>query len=625
MFNNKISGSNPSVSQSYQSSGTSTVSNYTSSNNSTIGLEKGQIIHGEVTDLRNQEVSVKLEDGRVLSGKLEEVNNLSIGDRVTFKVEDVSLKNLTLKILSNGINVTKDITIDKALELAGLSKNFRNQSIVSELLNQQMPIDKNTIMLLMKQSVLYKDTPISTLVSMNKFHMPITNANIAQYESYKNSEHSMMIQMNQLVENIPKFFEYNTNVPYNEYLNQSNDLLNLILNDTAANSPISDNTANSLTPNELASSSNTSNNTLLTTSGILSPEESQKLADMLEQLKGSISSINNELITNIRNGNANIVDVANVLKTVLEHNNELNPSNFDLNSILMESTAVQTLIETYENMPNYNNEISSYLSNSDRLNLLSMLENFSPPDNLREQITSGNITSNELLKWIGTSLSNAQSEDVKTLLSSKEYKLLVQEELLSKWTFTPESIKKEGEIDKHFDQLYQKLTQIKEFAEGQTNSNFNNTISNHASNLQDNINFMNTLNSIFTYIQLPIKLQNQNANGELYVYTKKKEGRTAKDGISVLLHLDMDHLGPIDVYLELHNRNVVSKFYLKDSLSYDLISSNINTLEQILMDKGYVLESEILNKEKEINVIDDFLNQDVTTTSVPRYNFDLRA
>ncbi|MDF2589809.1 MAG: hypothetical protein K0S41_3650 [Anaerocolumna sp.] len=624
MFNNKISGSNPSVSQSYQSSGTSTVANYTSSNNSTIGLEKGQIIHGEVTDLRNQEVSVKLEDGRILSGKLEEVNNLSIGDRVTFKVEDVSLKNLTLKIISNGINVTKDTTIDKALELAGLSKNIRNQSIVSELLNQQMPIDKNTIMLLIKQSVLYKDVPISTLVSMNKFHMPITEANIAQYESYKNLEHSMMTEMNQLVENIPKFFETNINIPYNEYLNQSKNLLNLILNETAINNANSEHNINPITPNELATS-NTANSALLTTASILTPEESQKLSDMLEQLKGSVSSINNELITSIRNGSAKIEDIANALKTLFEQNNELNPTDLDLISLLKETTAVQTLFNTYESIPNYNNEISSYLSSADRLNLLTLLDNFSPTGNLREQITSGNITSNELLKWISTNLSNAQSEDVKTLLSSKEYKLLVQEEILSKWTFTPESIKKEGEIDKHFDNLYQNLTQIKEFAEGQTNNNFNNTISNQASHLQDNINFMNTLNSIFTYIQLPLKLKNQTANGELYVYTKKKEGRTAKDGISVLLHLDMDHLGPIDVYLELHNRNVVSKFYLKDSESYDLISSNINTLEQILMDKGYVLKSEILNQEKEVNVIEDFLNQDVASSSVARYNFDLRA
>lgn len=40
--------------------------------------------------------------------------------------------------------------------------------------------------------------------------------------------------------------------------------------------------------------------------------------------------------------------------------------------------------------------------------------------------------------------------------------------------------------------------------------------------LTQNVEFMNHLNQIFQYVQLPIKLANETAHGELYVYSKKR-------------------------------------------------------------------------------------------------------
>lgn len=46
-------------------------------------------------------------------------------------------------------------------------------------------------------------------------------------------------------------------------------------------------------------------------------------------------------------------------------------------------------------------------------------------------------------------------------------------------------------------------------------------LSGQAHDMQGNIDFMKSLNQAFAYMQLPLKLQNQNAHGDLYVYTKR--------------------------------------------------------------------------------------------------------
>jgi hypothetical protein len=392
-------------------------------------------------------------------------------------------------------------------------------------------------------------------------------------------------------------------------------------------------------------------NTELTTVGsMLSTQDSLALVDLLkvivpEQLASS------DLYAKILNGTSDIREVAHLLNQFTDEinlatlNNATEASNVGSSSIpqtmlmnsenglasnsilslLEESSPAQTILTAYQNMQYNNNEIGSFLNSNARLNLLNSMESFALPGEIKEQIVSGDISTHDLLNLIQSKLNTASESTVHDLFSSSEYKSLVKEEVLSKWEFTPQTMTKENEIDRHFENLSNQLNELKGYLEQNTNSNSNGTVSSQANHLQENIDFMKNLNELFTYIQLPLKLKNQNANSELYVYTKKKAGRTAADGISVLLHLDMDHLGPLDVYIDLHHNNITSKFYLNQEDTIQLISTHMPQLEQALMKKGYTLNSEILNRNKDEDLLKDFIKQDEQTTSVSRYNFDIRA
>ena len=144
-------------------------------------------------------------------------------------------------------------------------------------------------------------------------------------------------------------------------------------------------------------------------------------------------------------------------------------------------------------------------------------------------------------------------------------------------------------------------------------------------NVSGNIEFMNQLNQMFTYVQLPLKMQNQSANGELFVYTNKKS-LAKKDGtVSALLHLDMEHLGSIDVHISLTEQKVATKFYLKDDSALDLIEANIDLLNNRLNQRGYSVSAQFLKQEEDGSVMDEILKQNKNVSILAGYSFDARA
>ena len=136
---------------------------------------------------------------------------------------------------------------------------------------------------------------------------------------------------------------------------------------------------------------------------------------------------------------------------------------------------------------------------------------------------------------------------------------------------------------------------------------------------------MNTLNEMFSYIQLPIRLKGQNIHSDLYVMTNKKKLSKDNSNISVLLHLDMQNLKPLDVRINLQNQNVDTKFYMSDEFSKKIVETNIEALENALLAKGYLLTHQVIHEKKEIDIVKDFLEVDSSTTAIKRYSFDIRT
>lgn len=175
---------------------------------------------------------------------------------------------------------------------------------------------------------------------------------------------------------------------------------------------------------------------------------------------------------------------------------------------------------------------------------------------------------------------------LRTVLQDPKVTELPGKLLLYNWSLRPEDVESPEKVE----QLYQKLgRQLKGFADalaenGQSSSQAYQAVS----NLSQNVDFLQQINQTYAYIQLPLHLrQGEHKTGELFVYTNKKNLAKRDGQVSALLHLDMEHLGPLDVYVAMQDVKVSTKFYVQNDTILDYLEANMDVLTQRLKQRGY--------------------------------------
>lgn len=245
----------------------------------------------------------------------------------------------------------------------------------------------------------------------------------------------------------------------------------------------------------------------------------------------------------------------------------------------------------------------------------------------------GELPAKELLTELGRvvkdgRLSTEQKNGILELLKDNEFLENLKKGLTEKFFLTPDEVGEDGQVEKLYERLDSQLSRMNQALQGMAKENP--ALSQSIQNLSSNVEFMNQLNQMFTYVQLPLKLSGQEAAGELYVYTNKKN-LAKKDGqVSALLHLDLEHLGEIDIHVSLRDSHVSTKFCLSDEKALDLVAANIDTLNQRLMKRGYSVDASFEQKDKAQHPIDEMLDRDKKVSSkekvlISSSSFDARA
>ena len=125
-----------------------------------------------------------------------------------------------------------------------------------------------------------------------------------------------------------------------------------------------------------------------------------------------------------------------------------------------------------------------------------------------------------------------------------------------------------------------------------------------------------------------MKLPSQDAHSDLYVYSQKERLRQNPEKASILLHLDMEHLGTIDIRLERNHSDISAQFSLNDKESVNLFHVNEHMLKEALSLQGFNCLMNFQEKEQPSPTVDDFINTKVNThatTDMKRFSFDIRA
>ena len=207
---------------------------------------------------------------------------------------------------------------------------------------------------------------------------------------------------------------------------------------------------------------------------------------------------------------------------------------------------------------------------------------------------------------------------------SEVFEKIWNKEVSKQWMLEPDAVADKRNIKELYEKMESQIKQLeKVFEEANlVKSPAAKTVQNTASNLD----FMNQLNQMHAYIQLPLKMSGQNAHGELYVFTNRKNLSKQDGKVTALLHLDMEHLGKMDVYVALENTKVSTNFYLEKEEYLDFLEEHMDLLTARLNKRGYTcdIKTTLRNSDEE-SIMQVIEKQMANPMMLSMQAFDVRA
>lgn len=614
-------------SRTYRSGGTS------------VRLQEGQTLKGVVSDVHGNEITLSMEDGSSFTGKLPDANQYSIGQKAAFKITSLADNTIYLKTMTGAYLLDMEDTIEQALEEANLPKTERNVDVVRSLLQNQQSISRENILSSIQLCAQFPDADVNAVITMQRLHLPLTGESVAQFEQYQNQSHQLLYKMDGLMDSVSQMLEsVSTHVP-RLAKNIGNELLSMALQGNASpeelallesrQNPMGENSSalpvlydaegNPIPADSLAKGMVTA---AFDTEG--NPIPAETLRQYTEQAQLESTDTENNAAADKVPANEEPPAENATANSPFSRMRQLFSNLTDGNSALKSAVARSGLAEDFRT-PFIHEQTGFILPPAERESFSKFLADYPLPENLREGIADGTATTREFLTEIQKALSEMTEEQAGKLLSSKPFQALVKGQFMSGWTISPEQLKEPGALNETYHNMAKQLETLAKFNEQVLGKDIFPQVTENAQDMQDNMDFMRMLNQTFQYVQLPLKLQNQNAHGDLYVMTRKEALKKNSKHLKALLHLDMDALGTLDIHISRENTAVSTHFYVTKKATKDLLEQNIGLLAGAIQEQGFAFSSELSMKEKEMDIVNDFIGVDAPVGDLKRYNFDLRA
>ena len=213
---------------------------------------------------------------------------------------------------------------------------------------------------------------------------------------------------------------------------------------------------------------------------------------------------------------------------------------------------------------------------------------------------------------------------LRSILHNSKVAELPAKLLADRWSIKPEDVESPEKVEELYQKLGKQLKGLSNLLE--ENGQRGSSAYQNVTNLSQNVDFLQQINQTYAYIQLHLR-QGEHKTGELFVYTNKKN-LARKDGqVSALLHLDMEHLGPLDVYVTLKDTKVSTKFYVQNDAILDYLEANMDVLTERLQKRGYDCKCETTLRTELQQTAQAMAPLLKTEGSVPvaQYAFDVRT
>ena len=564
-------------------------------------LVPGTTIQGEIIAKNGNEVQIRIDKDTVLQARLEQDVNVEEGQNIRFQVKN---NGTTLTLSPLLTNTAQADNVYKALQMAGLPINESTVAMTDEMMKLGMSIDSRSLQNMFKDVVTHTDASATDVVFLHKMDMPLTESNLRQIQNYTELQHEVVKGMQDVTDALQGLINGTGGADVAagvdiaagadvaavaagvdaDTLTQYQNLVKELISDTlmgmlpdgavAAGDETGGNPAGGITGADLAGE--------VPAGGIS--------GDALAAGVSGADLAGEALADAPMSGNAALI------KGVLQ---DAAFSELLNNGLITEEEAAGFL-----------KEAAGLLTE-------------------KGTTLSGNTTQEMMKALLDITAGNTQeAESLQRLFSGKVWKNLLESTVKTQWSLTPETLPKEGEVGKVYEKIVKSLHTLNETL--QQSGAQNTALQESITNLSENIDFMNQLNQMYTYVQLPLKMQNGEKNGELYVFTNKRS-LAEKDGeVSALLHLTMEHLGPLDVYVKMNQGKVSTEFTVEKEETLLFLEKNMSILTDRLQKRGYDISCKMKVKDEAgepENPVERLLTekQNGVVSAHAQYAFDVRA
>lgn len=543
-------------------------------------LTPGQTIQGSVVSRDGNSVLIQLRQNMLINARIDQSINLALGQNMSFEVKANNGSILSLTPLY--ANMANEATIMRALNAAGLPETANNIEMVAVMMEEGMPIDRESLANISRLLMDFPTQNPATLIQMARLGLPITEINIEQFEQYQNINHQLLGSAETIMNDLPQIFaELMSEGKVDQAFAFYKNVLDIFANEQAEDSE---------------------------------GEVVQKGEVQAQTPDGTV-----------------IVEDAK---------NDAQAAQAQTAAAQAQNTADGTVIDMVKpdaagNTPQVDGQTPQQeviLTDRQWNTLGDLLKELGVDDNKAEQIKNGELPPKEVLSLIREFMPKSgtggiHEQVMERILGGREFESLLKAEVGRQWLIEPKDVADPHKVEQLYERIREQSMRLNEAMQSAGKADV--PVARSVQNLQSNVDFMNQLNHMFTYIQLPLKMAGNNAHGDLYVYTNKKS-LAAKDGnVSALLHLDMEHLGALDVYVAMQQNKVSTNFTLQDESALDLIEEHIHLLDERLAKRGYDLKAQFSVKEEqdeaENGIMQTILNQEKNISVLSRTSFDMRA
>ena len=549
-------------------------------------LQTGNVFEGTVTDISDGQVLLTLANGEKISARLEGQIQLRLNQAMFFEVKSNTQTQIAIKPYLNGDS--SNPTLLKALMQAGMGVTTDNLEMVRTMMEEQLPIDKNSLNQMMRQLAMFPKAEPSVIAQMNKLGIPVTEANVQQFSNYKADTAAIMKELENVLEQLPKSIAGE--------------------GDTAGQM-----TAKNMQLMDILFGGETIEQSQDT--GAKAQELLAKTAD------GSVT---------IKSGEQQAADIAKELQQILSTAEDGMQQTSAAGEGIQQADAAKQA-EGRQMPAATQGSLGEILGKEGAASLEQQLKALETDGKQVLFDKNGNLntgmSAEEFLKNLNQLFKEnefPQKEALFKLFSGKEYQTIFKKAVENQWYLEPQETGSKETVEKLYNRLQTQMNRLDEFIK-QAGSGTEG-LQKAVADVRGNIEFMNQINQIYNFVQLPLKMNGQNVNSELYVYTNKKNPRDMDGELSAFLHLDMDHLGSTDISVKMKGTAVKTNFYMADDASYELILAHAEELAERLENKGDQCQIEVKSEEKDMDFVEDFLKHDMPSAGkVYRYSFDVRA